>query len=141
MIGIASKPTRYGLIGLILSVSALALAAHPSKAQDGYDDRYAERADDGVTINAPRHRTGEYGAPIEWVSTHRVVRFYDLDVDTPRGARELNNRISFAARTACDDLGSMYPVTADDSPDCYGMAMNRARDEVVDQLGHAPPGW
>ena len=141
MIGITAKPLRYGLIGLAFSVGAVALAAQPSRAQGGYDDRYAERADDGVTITAPRHRTGEYGAPIEWVSTHRVVRFYDLDPDSPRGARELNNRISFAARTACDDLDSMYPVKADDSPDCYGMAMDRARDDVVDQLGHAPLGW
>ena len=115
MIGITAKPLRYGLIGLAFSVGAVALAAQPSRAQGDYDDRYAERADDGVTITAPRHRTGEYGAPIEWVSTHRVVRFYDLD--------------------------SMYPVKADDSPDCYGMAMDRARDDVVDQLGHAPLGW
>lgn len=141
MTGTTLRTMRYGLVGLAFSAVGLALAVHPSRAQ-GYDDQYVGPADDGVTITAPRSsRTGEYGAPIEWVSTHRVVRFYDLDLDSPRGAHELSNRISFAARTACEDLNQMYPVSADNSPDCYSMAVRRAKDDLVDSLGYAPAGW
>ncbi len=35
----------------------------------------------------------------------------------------------------------MYPVSADNSPDCYSMAVRRAKDDLVDSLGYAPAGW
>lgn|GEM_PF-2916725 len=51
-----------------------------------------------TTLAAPPSRVGE-------VAT-KVVRFNDLDLSTAEGAQTLYERISFAARVVCRDVGS-----------------------------------
>jgi UrcA family protein len=120
-----------------LSVAAaaafgLALTA-AAQAQPGYG-RYDNDPDTvgGVTVTAPRFhdRDSATGAPIEWVSTSRAVRYGDLDLSRPWGARELRARITRAARSACDELDSAYPLTAADSPPCVRNAIRQAMYNV-----------
>jgi len=137
------RTARHGVIVLAFTAAGLAAAANPAHAQSGYDyDRYGPPPGDDVTVTAPRyHGRSAIGAPIEDVSTTRVVYFRDLDVDTPYGADRLKSRIQRAARSACDELDAMYPITDGDSPDCYKTAVQDARFRVMDSLGYAPPGW
>ena len=142
MIGHTLRTARYGAIVLAFTAAGLSIAVNPARAQGYDDDRYGPPGGDDVTVTAPRHHgRSAIGAPIEDVSTTRVVYFRDLDVDTPYGADRLRSRIQQAARSACDELDAMYPITDGDSPDCYKSAVQDARFQVMDSLGYAPPGW
>ena len=141
MIANTLRTARCGAIVLAFTAVGLTAAVNPARAQSGYDYDYGPSGDD-VTVTAPRyHGRSAIGAPIEDVSTTRVVYFRDLDVDTPYGADRLKSRIQQAARSACDELDAMYPITDGDSPDCFRSAVEDARFQVMDSLGHSPPGW
>ena len=119
------------------AATALALAVTaPVAAQPGYS-HYDGDPDtmSGVVVTAPRHqqRDSATGAPIEWVSTSRVVRYGDLDLSRRWGVHELRVRIERAARSACDELDTAYPVSASDTPPCV-------RDAVRDAMAQAPIG-
>ncbi len=76
-----SRPFLLGTVALAL------LAALPARAQDRttYVD-YGKGAPERVEVIAPRERSA-IGAPIEYRSVSREVRFDDLDLATPvRGA-------------------------------------------------------
>jgi UrcA family protein len=120
---------------LSLCAAALGLAlAAPAAAQPGQygDDPYTLS---GVTVTAPAHhqRDSATGAPIEWVSTSRVVRYGDLDLGRRWGVRELRARVERAARSACNELDSAYPIAASDTPPCV-------RDAVRQAMASAPIG-
>ena len=105
----------------LLASFGLAITAPMASAQPGYgrydDDRNASTFGD-VIVTAPRsmQRHSATGAPIEWVSSSRRVRYGDLDLSRRWGVRELHTRVARAARAACDDLDASYPITAPDSP-------------------------
>ena len=86
----------------------------------------------GVTVTAPRfhERDSTTGAPAEWVSTSRAVRYGDLDLSQPSGMHELRVRVARAARSACDELDSAYPNTAPDSPPCVRTTIRQAMYSV-----------
>jgi UrcA family protein len=124
------------LLGACAAAAFGLAAAASANAQPGYD-----RYDDdpaiastlgGVTVIAPRRaeRDPATGAPIERVSAHRIVRYDDLDLRRDWGVRALHARIERAARSACDELDSAYPITASDSPPCVRDAVRRAMYEV-----------
>jgi UrcA family protein len=103
--------------------------ASAAPAQEyGYDDTgpgYYDPPPEEVIIEAPRYHHPErstIGAPIEDVAMSRTVRFDDLDLRTPWGARALRDRISYTARTLCNRMDFMYPVSTSDSPPCYRTA-------------------
>lgn len=108
-------------------------AAASASAQPGYgrydDDPYTTS---DVVVTAPRHaeRDSATGAPIEWTSTSRVVRYGDLDLNREWGQRELHARIVRAARSACDELDRAYPITASDSPPCVRDAVRQAMYQI-----------
>jgi UrcA family protein len=115
---------------------AAALAAPTVHAQGTYDsdgyyshsDRdYANSTDEVIVRGRHHHRYQERsytGAPIDTVSLSRVVYFDDLDLTTRWGARRLEQRVSQAASSACDQLDVDYPISAEDSPPCYQTAMH-----------------
>jgi UrcA family protein len=108
----------------------------PVSAQPGYN-HYDNDPDTlaGVVVTAPRHqqRDSATGAPVEWVSTSRVVRYGDLDLSRRWGVRELRVRIERAARSACDELDATYPISASDNPPCV-------RDAIRNALANSPIG-
>jgi UrcA family protein len=112
------------------AATALALAmAAPVAAQPGYG-HYDNDPDTlgGVTVTAPRHqeRDSATGAPIEWASTSRVVRYGDLDLSRRWGVHELRVRIARAARSACDELDTTHPIDAPNNPPCVRNAIRSA---------------
>lgn len=123
---------------------------------DGYGPRYAPAytvqggyADapyvmDDLTVRAaPRYRSrsSTTGAPIEDVIAQRVVTYRDLDLTTPWGVNELNNRVRRAARSACRELDTFHPISAADSPPCYSDAVASAMYQVRDAVSYAQPRW
>jgi len=108
-------------------------AALPVAAQPGYGP-YDDDANttSGIVVTAPPYheRDSATGAPIEWVSASRVVRYGDLDLNRRWGRRELHARIVRAARSACDELDQAYPVTAPDSPPCVRSAVRQALYQI-----------
>jgi UrcA family protein len=147
-----SIPTmaRLPLAGVALVALGLSLAAVPARAQDptydgpGYDRTYPSgdergydhasyRDGDGdeIIIRArPLGRSSTTGAPIERVTTSRVVDYRDLDIDSPWGARELHYRIEHAARDACEELDDRYPIGEPDVRDCVSEAVRDAEHDV-----------
>ena len=141
---------RLPLAGVALAGLGLNLAALPARAQDPtydggayqrtYDTRYDRGYDrasydrdssDEIIIRArPRGRSSTTGAPIERVTTSRVVDYRDLDVDSPWGARELHQRIHRAAYDACEQLDDQYPIGEPDVDGCVSEAVRNAEHDV-----------
>jgi UrcA family protein len=109
----------------------------PGYDQYGPNEQYGSTEE--VIVTAPRPRfepRSEIGAPIENVSLSRDVRYDDLDLTTPEGARELRERIRFTAQQECRQLDTMYPIAADGSPPCYRTAVEdgmQQADEAIDR--------
>jgi UrcA family protein len=134
---------------LTVGAAALALAGVLSVASvhaqpAGYYDQgpgYVT-TEEGITVYAPRHRErSAIGAPIDTVRESRVVYARDLDLSTDWGARTLRRRIQHAARDACSDLDSRYPITVDAPEDCVNGAVRGAMHEVEYRVGFTPPTW
>jgi UrcA family protein len=122
---------------MALSVAAaaafgLALTTSAAQAQSGYGYENDPYTLGGVTVTAPRlhERDSATGAPTEWVSTSRAVRYGDLDLSQPWGMHELRVRVARAARSACDELDNAYPNTASDNPPCVRTAIRQAMYSV-----------
>ena len=80
-------------------------------------------------------RSSTTGAPIEEVTTSRVVYAGDLDLSTNHDMRTLDRRITAAARTGCQQLANMFPQLAypgDSEKD--RQCMKQARFEAYDQM-------
>jgi UrcA family protein len=70
---------------------------------------------EGVTVEAVRQanvvgRTSS-GVPIEQITLTRKVSFADLNLKTQAGAAELEKRVKDTAKSACDELDTLYPLT------------------------------
>ena len=108
------------------------LGAYSAKAQDY--DRYngpdLSAPPETVEVYAPRHRhyqeRSAIGAPIVYASLSQEVRFDDLDLRTPWGARELRTRIQYVANELCSRMDLRYRVPMKDSPPCYKNAYEKA---------------
>jgi UrcA family protein len=132
MSALASPIVRRCVKTCTLAALGLAMAA-PVAAQPGYG-RYDDDPStvSGIVVTAPPSsaRDSATGAPIEWASASRVVRYGDLDLSRRWGVRELHARIERAARSACDELDSAYPLTASDSPPCVHDAVRQAMYQI-----------
>ena len=127
---------------LALSATVAAFALSSASAQEYSDAPRAYGPDEDVIVIAPRRRgpqTYDYpgGAQTETVGISEPVRFDDLDLSTPWGARELHDRIVYKAHALCARLDRMYPVDGPYEPadrfgstDCY-------RDAVADGMEQA----
>jgi UrcA family protein len=104
----------------------------PAYDQPGYQQQsysYDEPNTVGdVVVRAPRRerRDSATGAPIEWVSTSRVVRYDDLDLSTGWGAHVLRERVSRAAHDACGELDARYVTIDSDDSSCVRSAVHDA---------------
>jgi len=122
------------------AAAALAVTAVPAAAQNTYYDPYypGYTTTEEMTVYAPRVvGRSRIGAPIREVSTSRVVRISDLDLGTDWGVRELRYRVQRAARDACEELDARFPITAEDSPDCYSTAVRNGMAEAQYMTGYA----
>lgn len=116
-------------LGGTLAIGILALGS-PVAAQEGSDadPGYAEQ----IYVYGPHpapERSG-IGAPVGDVSLSHTVRYDDLDLSTPWGARELRYRIQRTADRLCRQLNQFYPTsfypTYNDSRDCNQEAIRDA---------------
>jgi len=129
------------------AVSAFAATAAPAQeytysysASPGYYGPPPEE----VIIEAPRYHAPQrstIGAPIEDVAMSRTIRFDDLDLRTPWGARALRDRIAYTARKLCNQMDFAYPISTSDSPPCYRTAyedgMAQADAAIAQSRGYA----
>ena len=132
---------RHRFTGLAIGAVGLALAGGAALAQDYGSDGADENGQNvtttqELTVTGERHARSSIGAPIQWVSTQRTVYTADIDLSTPWGARELRARVQKAAQTACSELDTFHPITADDSPDCYKAAVNEAMAQAEEATGY-----
>ena len=135
---------------LAASVAGLNLTATAVQAQDYHDrggsyDRYAAYDDgyynDEVIVVGPRYRErSTNGRPIRTVEASKDVSFYDLDLRTRWGVEKLHSRIKSTARSLCNRLDTMHPVTASDSPPCYRNAVEDAMAQADDAIARARGG-
>jgi UrcA family protein len=131
------------------TVGVLGLAASSALAQEyTYSYRtapgYYGPPPEEVIIEAPRYRAPQrstIGAPIEDVAMSRTIRFDDLDLRTGWGARALRDRIAYTARTLCNRMDFVYPISTSDSPPCYRTAyedgMAQADAAIAQARGYA----
>jgi len=120
---------------------AVVFAACPAIAQDNVRSNettviYQNGDRESVEVTAPRYhgKRSAIGAEIRDVSLSREVRFDDLDLRSPEGARVLRARIRYTANALCAKLDLRFPVTAEDSPPCYRTAVDQAMyraDEAI----------
>ena len=137
-----SHPTFATMRNLVLGTAgafALCLAASSSSAQDYNDEPDSYRAGEQVIVVAPPYhgRSSTTGAPIRDVAMSREVFIGDLDLRTRWGERALLTRVRSTARTLCNKLDHMYPVSDDNSPDCYRTAVDNAMAQAYDAIDRA----
>ena len=130
-----NTPLRGLACAAVAAVGLTALAGGASaQPYDDEDYGYAPpTASADVIVHArPRSlgRDSATGAPIEWVSASRVVRYDDLDLSRRWGVREFRARVVHAAQDACTELDDNYLVTTPDDKVCVRSAVRRALHEV-----------
>lgn len=86
-----------------------------------------------ITVTAPRtrERSPTSGAPIEIITTSRMVNYSDLDLRTGDGQIALEGRVKEAARKACEFLDRAYPLSTPDGADCAKTAVKEATPQVT----------
>jgi UrcA family protein len=141
-----TRPFGRILISTVPGALALAFGALPASAQ-GYDDDagyYRGRpANEEVQIigRRPPQERSSIGAPIEYVSVSREVRYDDLDLRTHWGAHVLRARIVRGAQEACRELDRRYPETSypmtEGSPPCVRSAVEGAMDQADNAIAEA----
>jgi|GEM_PF-2865769 len=105
----------YAVLGALLVAPGVLLAQEPD-----------------IIVNAPRSRERDpnTGAPIEMVSTSRVAKLSDLDLNTPAGMAEAEKRVKRASSDACRWLDELYPAKVDDGPPCEKTTTEKALAEL-----------
>ncbi|HUO91274.1 MAG TPA: UrcA family protein [Rhizomicrobium sp.] len=123
-----------GALGLLLVASSAG-----AQEYGPYGRGYYSAPPEEVIVRPPPYarQRSEIGAPIVDVSMSRPVRIDDLDLRTRWGVRSLRNRVSFAARSLCNQLDAMYPASYDEAgadwptdTQCYRDAYSRAMDQA-----------
>jgi UrcA family protein len=95
-----------------------------------------------VTVQAERPTAkvvgrSQIGAPVTFVEVQHRVRYSDLDLSIPSNAKVLKTRVRDAARGACADLDSLYPLTTNGSDDCSAKAEEKAMAQVLSAIAAA----
>jgi len=74
------------------------------------------------------------GIPIKDISLSATVKMADLDLNTTAGRAELDRRILAAARSACGEIGGMYPVSKPEGDACARSAAERSMSRMHKML-------
>lgn len=119
-------------VGALVAVG-LVIPNLPAAAQQTEDEEVALV----VTVTAPRTikeevGTSAIGATIEVVKVSHDVVVGDLDLARHSARNELDRRIEEAAKEACNQIDTLYPLGPD--PDCVKNAIEGAqaqKDAVV----------
>lgn len=76
----------------------------------------------------PTGERGSTGAPIDVISVTHRVSYKDIDIATASGAKVLETRIETAAKAACKEIDTLYPLRtpAPGSPPCEKTAVDKA---------------
>ncbi len=127
---------------ILFGGAALALiAAMPAQAQDRTTyTRIVDGAPERVEVIMPHTERSEIGAPIEYRSISRDVRFDDLDLSTRAGAHELRERVRQTARDMCNQPDMRFAVPTASSPPCYSTAVRDAMEQVDSAIVQAHRG-
>jgi len=120
--------------GVLLALGAMfagtaAIAANPAVTGE-------------VTVQAERptaHVVGraQNGAPVVSVEVQHRVLYSDLDLSIPSNAKVLKTRVRDAARGACADLNTLYPLTTNGSDDCSQKSEEKAMPQVLSAIAAA----
>lgn len=136
---------RSNVLGLrTLLIAALAassgIATYTASAQQTAPPEIGE-----ITVEGARPGRSAIGAPINVVTNKRAVSYADISLTTPSGVKVLENRIRDAAKAACDELDRKYPVTAENSGNCFNNAvagaMADARVAIESARRRAPDSY
>ena len=122
------------------SSASMAIAQDMSSAQPG-PDRTTSSPE--VVIVTPPERgpsRSTIGAPIQDVSLSATVRTDDLDLQSPAGFLELQDRIRDTARQLCARLRFQHPIGVPDEFGCRRRAMENASDQIDAALRGYPAG-
>ena len=107
------------------------LAASTASAQTVYES---------VDVTAPRahgfDRDAALGAPYKTVSMSEAVSYRDLDLRTDEGADRLNARVRIAARSVCNRLDHMYPISDDSDASCMQGAIATGQERADAAVNH-----
>jgi len=95
-----------------------------------------DAAIDGVTVSVPRvvERT-RYQSLISDVEISMLVPYGDLDLSTPAGVAELDERVAAAGRYGCEQLERMYRHGTPQRFDCVREAISEAQPQVNQARG------
>ncbi len=122
---------------ILTAATAIAVAGFMPLAPVSAQDMSASKPDTrpSITVYAPRARqtgTTYTGVPIETLTTQSVVYIDDLNLRTEAGRDELHDRVESAAKSACEWLDEVYPMSPSMTTDneCVNDAMARAEDQV-----------
>lgn len=102
-------------------IASSGIAAYTATAQQAAPPEIGE-----ITVEGVRPGRSAIGAPINVVTNKRVVSYGDISLTTASGVKALENRIRDAAKEACDELDRKYPVTAENSGNCFNNAVEGA---------------
>lgn len=103
--------------------AATGFATYSANAQEE-----AIQKTEGIVVEAGRPGRSSLGAPINTVTTKRVVSYADISLTTDSGVAVLETRIRDAARAACTELDQRFPVAAegDSTEKCLNAAVDGA---------------
>lgn len=115
-------------LGAMLAATAASAADAPVTAE--------------VTVQAERPTEkvvgrSQIGAPVAFVEVRHRVRYSDLDLSIPSNAKVLKTRVRDAARGACADLDTLYPISAPGSDECARKAEEGAMAQVLSAISAA----
>jgi len=127
---------------LLFGGAALALlVALPAQAQERTTyTKIVDGVTERVEVIMPHEQRSEIGAPIEYRTVSREVRFDDLDLSTREGAQQLRNRVRETARELCNQPDIRIAVVTANSPPCYSTAVADAMEQVHDAVARARRG-
>ena len=101
-----------------------------------------------ITVIAPWSVTREVvsqtpaGGKAELISLTRHVYYGDLDLTKHADVMTLEQRVNDIAKTSCDQLSKMYPLSGPNPPNCAEKAAASAKaemDKAIASAGKAKP--
>jgi UrcA family protein len=102
--------------------AALAIASGTAVAQQSSE----------IVVEAPRVERSAgrtpTGSPVDIISVAHRVSYRDIDISTNSGARALEQRIKDAAKAACKEIDTLYPIKdpVPGDPPCEKAATDKA---------------
>ena len=126
-----SRSRIHRKLAILTGVLSVVVAASAAHAQDSDRERamgYGNPSTETIEVYGPRLRVerSPMNGPVKKISFSRLVRFDDLDLRTPSGARELRLRVRDTAHDICAQLAAAYPIPEASGTSCYRTALQDA---------------